>query len=148
MLRQKTKRVLCLENSSWKRNAGEFFAFELFRFDQFIEASESLLLIFLFAHPKLLAVLHYVGQHRTAKEHHMLLTRRILDFNFEFLNNWIRPSESNNQFLNEGRTKNSTDNRWVSPLSTLSRYNWVISRSRRLANPGYMVVPPLSTICL
>ena len=36
----------------------------------------------------------------------------------------------------------------MSFFSTLSKYNCLISRSKRLGRPGYIVEPPESTICL
>eukprot|EP00095_Tigriopus_kingsejongensis_P006946 maker-scaffold1282_size50771-snap-gene-0.20 protein:Tk06946 transcript:maker-scaffold1282_size50771-snap-gene-0.20-mRNA-1 annotation:"hypothetical protein AWRI1631_42080" len=38
--------------------------------------------------------------------------------------------------------------RSVSPLRTRSKYNCLISRSRREGRPGYMVEPPERTMCL
>lgn len=41
-----------------------------------------------------------------------------------------------------------TDNLSMSFLSTRSKYSCLISRSKRLGRPGYMVEPPDSTMCL
>ena len=41
-----------------------------------------------------------------------------------------------------------TDNLVVSPFNTRSRYSCLISLSSLLGRPGYMVLPPDSTICL
>ena len=56
----------------------------LFGFGELVQTSNAFLLIFTLAYPEFFAVLHYVGEHGTAEEHHVLLARRVFDFDFEF----------------------------------------------------------------
>ena len=44
--------------------------------------------------------------------------------------------------------KRLTDSAAVSPFSTLSKYNCLISLSSLDGNPGYIVEPPDKTMCL
>ena len=57
----------------------------LFGFDELLQASHALFLIFAFAHPELVAIFHDIGQDTAAEEDHVLLFGRVFYFDFEFL---------------------------------------------------------------
>ena len=54
-------------------------------FSKLGQTSDSLFLVLFLANPELVAILHYVCQHRAAEKDHVLLPGRVFDFNFEFL---------------------------------------------------------------
>ena len=55
-------------------------------YSDLLQHAHALLLVLTAQHPKLIVlVFHDVGEHGAAQEHHVLPTRRVLDFNLEFL---------------------------------------------------------------
>ena len=52
---------------------------------QFLHDLQPLLLVLLAGHPEAVPVLHDVGQHGPAQEHHVLAARRVLDTDLKFL---------------------------------------------------------------
>lgn len=59
-----------------------------FGFDELLQASDTLLLIFAFADPELVTIFHDVCQDAATEEDHVFLLGRVFDFDFEFLEKW------------------------------------------------------------
>lgn len=76
----------------------------------------------------------------------MFSPRGVFDPDFEFL------ADNRKSVSKPGRNKPvekiPTFNLLGSPPNTLVKYNCFISFSNLLGKPGYMLLPPLSTICL
>lgn len=110
---------------------------------QFIQRSDALLEPFFSRYPELVTTFHNVRQHGTSQEHHVFPSRRIFDFDFEFLTKICEADSTKTQ-----KSKTVTFNLVGSPPKTRVRYNCFISLSRREGRPGYMLDPPESTMCL
>ena len=52
---------------------------------EFLQHADSFLLVLLAGQPEVVLVLHDVGQHGSAQEHHVLSPGRVLDADLEFL---------------------------------------------------------------